>query len=490
MKTLFKINLIFLISLFALSCSKWVDVKPTDRLGEDQLFVDKDGYLKALNGVYVELANPNLYGQNMTVGAIDVLAQYYHISVSTHTYFDYTTFVYTDENVKMTFDNVWSKAYELIANCNVILDQCGEAPTEKLPQPYFGLIKGEALALRALLHLDMLRLFGPIYSDQNKALPSIPYVNQSGYGIAPLLTSEQVMQHVTEDLTSALELLADTDPVRTEGVRHFGNPAGPNDLHYRQYRLNYYATKGLLARAHLWQGNKPEALAQAEDLLAEVQTAGKNVFPYVTFAAATNVEKPDRMFSTEVMFSLYNINRKDVYTRLFDVNLQVGNKLSFSANNVNEIRVNSIYDDANDYRRRVWQSASSGTITATTNMKFADVVDGPGRYMMPMIRLSEMLLIAAESHPDLSTAVGYLNELRTARNSVSLNPVDFEALQLEIGKEYRREMLGEGQLFFFYKRNARQSVPNHATVSISPEKTMVLSNYTVPLPDSEISQRQ
>jgi hypothetical protein len=50
-------------------------------------------------------------------------------------------------------------------------------------------------------------------------------------------------------------------------------------------------------------------------------------------------------------------------------------------------------------------------------------------------------------------------------------------------------MLGEGQQFFFYKRNAYLSVPNHATVSITPEKTMVLNNYTVPLPDSETSKR-
>ncbi|MHA4893530.1 RagB/SusD family nutrient uptake outer membrane protein [Pedobacter sp. PWIIR3] len=490
MKTLYKISFCLLLSFFSLSCKKWVDVKPTDRLSEDQLFVNKEGYMKALNGVYVELTNSSLYGQNMTTGAVDVLAQYYYLNSSVHSFYNYTTFVYTDANVKITFDNTWKKAYELIANCNVILEKCGDSPSAALPDPYFSIIKGEALALRAMLHLDMLRLFGPIYSEENKAKPAIPYVNTTGYSISPIIGSEKVMELVTGDLNTALALLEKTDPIRTEGVRNTSNTTGSNDLYYRQYRLNYYAAKALLARAYLWQGKKAEAFAQADALLTEVQSTTKTVFPYVTFASATSVDKPDRMFSTEVMFSLYNINRSLMYARLFDVSLQVNSKLSFSAGDVNVARVNAIYDDANDYRRRVWQSASSGAVTATTNMKFVDIVDAPGRYMMPLIRLSEVLLIAAECHPDLAKGIEYFNKLRTARNCVSLNPSSSALLKTEIGKEYRREMLGEGQTFFFYKRNSYQTVPNHATVASTPEKTMVQANYTVPLPDSEISLRK
>ncbi len=478
-----------LLSLISFSCSKWVDVKPTDRLGEDQLFVNKEGYLKALNGVYVELANRALYGQEMSAGAIDVLANYYYMSVSTHRYFEYSTFVYTSDPVKTTFDNAWRKAYELIANCNVIIEKCGNAPSAALPDPYYGIIKGEALALRAMIHLDMLRLFGPIYTDANKSKPAIPYVSSVSFTVSPILNSEQVMQKVTDDLKTSLLLLETKDPIRTEGVKNAANPLGANDLFYRQYRLNYYAAKALLARAYLWQGNKADALTQAESLLNEVQAPAKNVFPYVTFANATSVEKPDRVFSTEVLFSLYDINRVKMNNNLFDVNLVVSSKLSFSAGDSNDQRVLSIYDDANDYRRRIWQNASTGTITALTNVKYADVVDGPGRYMIPLIRLSEVLLIAAECHPDLATGTAYLNKLRTARNCVSVGAIDYAALKLEIGKESRRELIGEGQQFFFYKRNAYLSIPNHATVRINPEKAMVLVNYTVPLPASELSQR-
>lgn len=488
MKTIYKLYLCLILSLFSLSCNKWVEVKPTDRLGENQLFSSKEGYLKALNGIYVEMTHANLYGEEMSVGTIDVLAQYYYINNSIHLFDKYTLFTYTDANVKTSFDDVWRKAYELIANCNIIIEKCGDAPSNVLPEPYYGLIKGEATALRGMLHLDMLRLFGPIYTTENKTKAAIPYVNKTGYEVFPLLGSEEVMQKVTSDLKQALILLETTDPIRTSGVRHNASPNGVNDMYYRQYRLNYYAAKALLARAYLWQANHADALIQAEELLNEVQAEGKNTFPYVTRVSATDPEKPDRLFSTEVMFSLYDTKRKDMYDRLFNVNLSGTSKLSFTGENTDQSRVREMYDDhENDYRRRIWQDASSGTVTATTNMKYADIPTAPGRYMIPLIRISEVLLIAAECHPDLTTGIAYLNKLRTARNTLSLNPANQASLKLEIGKEYRREMIGEGQQFFFYKRNAYQTIPNHAT--LTGTKTMVLSNYTVPLPESETAQR-
>lgn len=493
MKTQYKIFFCLFLSLLALSCNKWIDVKPTDRLGEDQLFVDPAGYTKAINGVYVEMANKDLYGQEMTTGALDVLAQYYVLSSSTHRYYDHTTFVYTSGKVKPTFEAAWKKAYELVANCNVIIEKCGDAPSQKLPEPYYGVIKGEAIALRAFLHLDMLRIFGPIYTEANKTKAAIPYVTKSGFDVFPILSAEQTMKHITDDLKTALALLENTDPIRTSGVRNGNNPSGSNDLYYRQYRMNYYAVKALLARAYLWQADKTNALVEAEALLDEVQGT-KNVFPYVTsrdalgYTVGTTVIQADRLFTSEVMFAAYDINRLQMFDRQFNVNLDNNNKLSFSNGDSNEGRVNALYDDANDYRRKIWQNASSGTVTALTNLKYADGANVPSRFMLPLIRLSEVLLIAAECQPDLATGVAYLNKVRTSRNSLSLNPANSTLLQTAIMNEFRKETIGEGQQFYFYKRTAQQTIPNHATVTGT--KAMVLTNYVIPLPDGEISQRK
>lgn len=483
------IKIFFTCAVFALtsvSCKKWIDVKPSDRLSEDMLFSSRDGYLKALNGVYVDLANTAVYGQNMSAAALDVLAQYYYMVSSTHPYYNYTMFTYTADNTRLGFDNMWKKSYELIANCNVIIEKCGDQ-NPLLPAPYFGIVKGEALALRALLHFDMLRLFGPIWSEEKKSIPAIPYKTTAATEVTPLLSAAEVMEKVMADLTAARDLLREADPVLTEGVRNAANPAGTNDLFFRQYRLNFYAVRALMARAQLWMQEKNAAFQEAKAILEEVQSPSKPVFPYVTNAAATSADKPDRMFSTEVMFSLYTINRVNMYNNVFSASIQPGARLSFNAGNADMARVNEMYDDENDYRRRIWENVTLENGTLLTNQKYKDYVDAPGRYMIPLIRLSELLLIGAECSGTLEEGRAYLNALRAARNCVSLSPGSEAELKTAITAEFRKEMIGEGQMFFYYKRNAMQTVPNNA--ALTGTKTMVLENYVVPLPDSEISLR-
>ncbi|SEM26186.1 SusD family protein [bacterium A37T11] len=481
-----KILLGMFLFLSLVSCSKWIDVKPSDRLSEEMVFTNQEGFLKALNGVYVELANTSLYGQSMTAAEIDVMAQYYYINSSTNPYYYFTMFNYTTSSTKTSFDNVWKKAYELIANCNVIIEKCGDS-NAVLPAPYFGIVKGEALALRALLHFDMLRLFGPIWSEENKTVPSIPYVTTTGSEVSPLLTAQQVIENVVADLNAARVLLQDSDPVITEGVRNTANSSGSNDLYYRQYRFNYYAVKALLARVYLWEADKTNALNLAKEIISEVQVPGKEIFPFVSNAAATQSDKPDRMFSSEVLFSLYTINRVTMYNTLFSAQQEQYARLSFNAGNSDNARVNELYDDDNDYRYRIWENVNVEGASVLTNQKYKDYTDAPGRYMIPLIRLSELYLIAAECTDELTEGISYLNEVRTSRNCFSLSPTSLDELNTAITTEFRKETIGEGQMFFYYKRHAMQTIPNNA--GLTGTKTMVLSNYVVPLPDSEISLR-
>lgn len=80
------------------------------------------------------------------------------------------------------------------------------------------------------------------------------------------------MRKILRDLNEAAELLKD-DPVRTDGVQTDDAEENPNPvyLRYRQYRLNYYAVQGLLARLYMWMGNKTDAYNCVTTLLAEVE---------------------------------------------------------------------------------------------------------------------------------------------------------------------------------------------------------------------------
>lgn len=465
------------------SCESWINVTPSDRLSEEMLFKDREGFVKALNGIYIELNTTQLYGLDLTAGAVDAMGQYYtNAGTSSHTFYQYINLIFTGANEKTLFDNMWKKCYLVIANCNTIIEKCGER-NDNLPEPYFSMIKGEALALRAMLHFDMLRLFGPIPSELDK--DAIPYQTTSKQVVSSLLPGKKVLELVIEDLKEALDLLEVSDPYLVEDKSMYDE----TDVNLRQFRMNYYATKALLARVYLWGGDKTSAYAMATEILRAVRAEGAELFPFVTNAAATSSSTPDRVFSTEVLFGCYNSSREKIHETLFAPTLESWQLLTF-AGSLNSGRVEDLYDDKNDYRYRIWATYNNNGSSVLYHRKYEDFEDNSGtrtyRYMVPLIRLSEVYLIASECCDDLDEAVGYLNTLRNARNCFSVDPTA-DRLKNYITSEYRKEMLGEGQMFFFYKRNEMVNIPNGTQATGT--KNVELNKYVVPLPDSETSQR-
>ena len=384
--------------------------------------------------------------------------------------------------------------YSLITNVNIIIEKCEQ--TDVLTPQYQKQIKGEALALRAMLHFDLLRLFGPVMTESQNSL-AIPYMTVADQTIQDILPADAVMTNILNDLTQASELLREAP---TNLPQLGGEAAAPGQseeeaspswgrLEGASYRLNYYAVQVLLARAYLWNGNKPQALAIAKTAIDQVEGDLQSPYYFTSIAAATGAY-PDRVFSSEVMFALYNTSRINVYRKYFASTLDPRKILSF-AGTLDAGRIPELYDSQNDLRYKQWSSSIEGDNDLIFN-KFEDVVLNDGStddycYMMPLIRLSELYLIAAECETDSEQALAYLNTLRNKRNCPDLHPTTPEELFNSITSEFRKETIGEGQMFFFYKRNAMQNIPNGS--SPSGDMNMLLKNYVVPIPDSELDNR-
>ena len=103
-------------------CESWLDVQPEDRVTDEQLFSDVQGFRTALNGIYVELSSGSLYGGDLLVDGVEVLAQRYDFSDNTSDISRLCTYNYTTDYAKNKFEGVWEKAYSLIANCNKLLE--------------------------------------------------------------------------------------------------------------------------------------------------------------------------------------------------------------------------------------------------------------------------------------------------------------------------------------------------------------------------------
>lgn len=203
---------------------------------------------------------------------------------------------------------IWQTAYNLIANTNLLIKNC-DVNRSVLSDDYYHLCRGEALALRAMLHFDLFRLFGPIYGRASEGT-SIPYYEEFVLDVNPSLSKEVFMGKVIEDLLNAEKEL-EIDPIITYGVRGDSRNVF---FQYRNLRLNYYAVQALLARVYLYVGNTEKA----KEYALKVIEISEKLFPWVDpMTMGNDGSIPDRMFSTEVLFALQNLNRNTIFTSHF-----------------------------------------------------------------------------------------------------------------------------------------------------------------------------
>ncbi len=478
MKTLIKYSCIAFLAMCQLSCSNWLDIGSEDRIMEKDLFSTKDGFLTALNGIYIDLLDNSLYGSTLTYGTMDVLAQYYDCSEEEHIYNALSR--YEEEAKRDAVDRTWSKAWFLINNANTLLEHCGE-DRSVLDDESYHIIRGEALALRALLHFELLRIFGPVY-NLDKKMKCMPYVRSSDLVVREMLPAEEVLNSVLNDLREAEQMLADYDPVITEGPLFSAAEDGlSNAMRYRPLRMNYYAVQAYIARVALYGDNTSLAGDYALKVIKGAQEENK-CFPVIERAAAEESDHQDRIYQPEILFGVYNLNRKVIFEGTFSNNLSSTRVLRPTEEYIDWMYENNINDIRYAWHWEMLASADKEEGNLRYFVKYKEVDDkGKGyQYLMPLMRISEMYLIAAECTDE---GVEYLNKLREARKIANVG--EGADLMDELEKEYRREFIGEGQLFWFFKRRNQTDIMTGSGDEVAMNK----EKYLFRLPQEEEDHR-
>lgn len=472
-------------SIFLLpSCNKWLDVKPEDKFIEEEVLKTPKGFEESLNGIYLKLGSNDLYGNNLNLKYLDMLAQLYRVTPEHGKDIQQlVAYNYGADETKVILDNIWSNIYVNITNINRFLENL-ETYGSVLDTESRSIMIAEGHALRAYLYFDLLRMFAPNYVKEPNAA-TIPYYDKTGYESAPYASSSVIMEKINADLLIAEKLLEQYDPAiklekvdQTYGTRELGNKPF---LQFRNYHLNYFAVKGLQARVYLYQGKKTDALQAAQTVIAN-----KSKFPWITSSQLTGKSSANRVFSTELLFAFENPKLYSVFENQFSGALEDKQILSAGTN---DNFLNAIYDSwANDFRYGViWDLTSGKSYRVFTKYKDLTLTEKGQynyRFTVPGIRLSEVFLIAAECTTNPAQSLTYLNELRTNRNCDVLGSnADITA---NIMKEYRKEFYGEGQLWYFYKRTNATSI---LSASNNSQKTISYTQYTFPLPLSETQPR-
>ncbi|MDR2131652.1 MAG: RagB/SusD family nutrient uptake outer membrane protein [Odoribacteraceae bacterium] len=464
------------------SCEAWLSEVPFDKVAGNELYTTEQGVQEALNGLYLGMTDRSIYGGELTFGFIEALAQHYYIS-SDHRYEDPAAYNYSTSRSRGYFDAAWERLYGLITSANVFLEQV-EANKQRYSPARYNLFRGEALALRVYFHFDLLRLFAPPCTEENKAKRAIPYYDKEMNAPADYLTVEKVTGRLLADISEAITLLA-ADPV-LEGLA-----TGDGFWEYRNFRLNLYAAHVLKARVLLHSGDKPGAYAIASALLGgTLPGSGESVnfmkiFPSI-LSVLPGFQEP--VMYPEIIFGLHDVNRSRVQRDYFNTDLTAETLLL--AGNARYI---ALFTNNDDIRGKGFVEATNQNSTHPLRaiVKYrqgtplaADPL--PYRYeILPLIRKSEVYLIAAEASDNDTDKARWLELLRLERGYLQNNTGAYaSSLDQLVQEEYDREFYGEGQYFYFLKRNGKTTIPDQLN------KNVTIGSFTLPVPDKETYNRQ
>jgi hypothetical protein len=473
-----------LLSIFMITgCSDWLnEPRPFGESEAGDLYKTEEGFQSVLTGAYIKMSTSSLYGRNMSLILPELLAQQWNVpSQSTEIYIK--NFDFENSGVKSLVSSAWQTYYNTIVNLNSLLGEI-DAQKDLFGNNNYNLIKGEALGLRAFLHFEALRLWGPVPLDADPSQKAIPYVKEVTKEVEKLLSIPygKVLEEIIADLNEAEKLL-ENDPITRFDSNILNNPSESNaaligdDFHfYRQNRFNLYAVKATKARYYLWINNKTEALKYADELIkALIQGRSTKVFTlgdnaYILFSN-------DLLLKTEHIFAIHNYSLRGNVEPLFKANgllSQTPATMSVAYENYS--------DDIRWKTDRYWQNVTHPGGVTFMFKKYLSADYSEAAEYVPIIRLSEMVLIAMECAGTAEDAKRYFEPYMLARN---LNfawkdlLTDERSVLDRVEREYRKDFLGEGQMFYFYKR--------HKTVNFSWPESLGMNpdNYVIPKPEKQ-----
>ena len=437
------------------------------------------------------MTGSSLYGYNLSYGALDIMGLCYKIANASTAKYELCTAAYTSSNAASTISSIWTSAYNTILNINVVLQALDDHPGVLLPEDE-QMIRGEMLATRACIHLDLVRIFGPVYSVKPDGL-SVPYADKPEIIKRNRLKVDDIIYNkIIPDLTTAQSLLKDVDPILTEGVLNSDGGDEGNWFRYRQLRMNYYAATLVKARAYIWVNDYTNALTEAKKITDD--TYAQECFPWVDpVKLLANSSNPDRIFSTECLFGFYDKKMSDIFAQNFNGSLDAAVVLK-----PREGYTGILFPNTADYRRQSqWTGSTSigsneldfikykSFTTNETNPDFWATFYG-------LMRKSEAYYIAAEAINglgDTSGACGYLNKVKAARGIEALETDSPAEFLKELKLEYLREMRGEGQIFFLHKHFNQSFAAANADFNghekANRDNPAVSIRYNVPIPTGE-----
>lgn len=421
----------------------------------------------ALNGVYDILRGHEYYGARMTYYA-DVTGEDMLANGDTKRAAKYYLFDWNEDTAPSSF---WYQPYRVIRNVNNILDYVNNIEESAMTDEIRD-IKGQALALRGMAHFDLVKVYGKPYTMDDGASLGVPIqlVKSDPTNKPARNTVKEVYTQVIADLDDAVKLLSSA---RNDG------------------KVNKFAAQQLLARAYLYTGQNQLAYKNATEMIVEA-AASKGKYKLWSNAEYNTVWAKD--FTSEILFQLSLTKTepgsgKDnvgylMWTNGYDDIVLSNDYISLLGADPDDVRNKIVTKQTKKNIDYYYLNKYPGNTSAGENPENADI---------PVLRLSEAYLIAAEAAVKLAdnvNALKYLNAIVTRANpdKVLTGTVTLD----RVLEERRRELVGEGHRLFDAMRNNKRierKGANHSSPSLRPETKSFDRSFPkilMPIPRGEI----
>jgi hypothetical protein len=431
-----------LMLLTAAGCKKDLVQNPSNAIPQQTAFATPADFTNAILGAYSGLEGKNLppingvatppsYYGGIDGGSMattpDVLSDNLILNQQGRkSEQDFFNFKYTGNE---TWD-LWSNAYVAILRANNIIQNIGHLASGAFKDN----IEGEALAVRALAHFDLLRLYAKSYTSASATDLGVPYVTS---------TDPTQLPARTPDKTAYDKVVADF--VQAQSLIGLDNGVG---------RMNKAAVEGLMSRVYLYRGEWQNCVTAATSAIADAPAANA-LAPASDFSQIwIDATEEDVLFKIKILDD-------DVGSDNGGITIGVGYEQA-SPNGVKpeysvDFTLFNLYT-ATDVRGPAYISQTTfNTINYNYVSKYAGRATGNANVVdYKVIRMGEVYLNRAEAYYNLSQQVPALADLNTLRSNrytsfvagAETGPALYNAILLQ----RRLELAFEGSRFFDIKR--------------------------------------
>ncbi|MDF4203981.1 RagB/SusD family nutrient uptake outer membrane protein [Maribacter sp. SA7] len=472
MKNNIKILVLLFSFGFFMSCDDELnDLQPFVEGNPETFFTSVSAFQNGVDGAYRQLWNYYSSTGSGLQGIPDILSDNVIIAQtgrrSNQDYYNYRYVAGTGGAI----DLYWSEAYEAVNVANLVIaqiDNLADGPEKDN-------ILGQALAIRAWAHFDLVRVYGKIptqSADANASLGVVYIKVEDGDTADPF--AEPVRETVASNYT---EIIGDLE--RASQLIGADNGQG---------KLNTDGVYALLSRVYLYNGEYQKVIDAADEVSVPVATAEDLEGVYtdaneagIVVKLAINTSSESGGNNVGVLYSQSNAT-STISEYVFDFDF-----------------FNSIDED--DLRKNIisFEGENAGNTYNAISKFLGETGQVNGRVDVKVIRAAEVLLNKAEAQYELGQdALSTLNELRDLRYVAYDGGEAGQDLEDAIQFERRVELSFEGHRFFDLKRRA-ESVMRSTSGDLfdgsgtSPDfPTLDADNFRfqLPIPIAEINANQ